>query len=275
MPLPPLILIHGYPFDHTMWNPVVAALKSKTKIITPDLPGFGSQPVLTGDPSLDLTADDLAKIFELHGIRQAVVAGMSLGGYVALALAERHSERVAGLGLISTQTAADSDEGKQARRTLIEKVRREGTKPAVDALLPKLFAAANQSKAELNRIALDGAERAGVDGMCWALEAMARRPDRTEIAKKLGVPTLILHGAEDKIIPPDRARQLSQIIPGANYIELPGVGHASPLESPKAVADALLDLLARSEKALHHTPKRDERADSLPGIVWSPTERGL
>ena len=141
--------------------------------------------------------------------------------------------------------------------------------------MPKLFSAINQNNAELTRFAIEGATRAGIEGICWALEAMARRPDLTAIAKNLGVPTLVLHGAEDKIISPARARQLSQNIPGANYIELPGVGHASPLESPQAVADALLDLLARSEKALHHTPKRDERAESLPGIVWSPTDRGL
>lgn len=275
MPFPPLILIHGYPLDHTMWKAVVAALDNKTRIFTPDLPGFGHNPVATGEPSMELMADDVAKIFGLHKIRQAVIAGMSMGGYVALALAERHGERVAGLGLISTQATTDSDEGKQARRTLIEKVRREGTKPAVDALMPKLFSAANEHNAELTRLAREGAECAGVDGVCWALEAMARRPDRTGIVKNLGVPTLVLHGAEDKIIPVEGARQLAQNIPGAKYVELAGVGHASPLESPQAVADALLDLLSRAEQALHHTPKRDERAESLPGIVWSPTERGL
>src|SRR4051812_4216194 len=102
MPLPPLILIHGYPFDHTMWKSVIAALGNITKVIAPDLPGFGDNPAEVTEPSLEVMADDIADLFEFHHITHAVVAGMSMGGYVALAFAERHKERLAGLGLIST-----------------------------------------------------------------------------------------------------------------------------------------------------------------------------
>ena len=275
MPLPPLILIHGYPFDHTMWKFVIDGLQNKIKVIAPDLPGFGDNPVENAEPSIDLMADGIAKLLELHNVRRAVIAGMSMGGYVALAFAQRHADRMAGLGLISTKAAADSVETKEARKTLIEKVRREGAKAALDALLPKLFSEANKNNTELARFPAQGAEKAGVEGICWAVQAMANRPDRTPLLRNLQVPVLVLHGAEDKIIPAERARRMSEMIPGANYIEVPGSGHASPLETPSAVADGLLDLLLRSEESLHHRPKRDAHADSLPGVVWSPSERGL
>jgi pimeloyl-ACP methyl ester carboxylesterase len=275
MQLPPLILIHGYPFDHTMWKFVVAKLETKTQVITPDLPGFGDNPVEIAEPSIDVMADDIADLFEFHKIRHAVVAGMSMGGYVALAFAQRHAERVAGLGLISTQATADPDEVKESRRTLIKKIQREGTQPALETLLPKIFSQANQNNSVLIRFPIRGVENAGVEGICWALEAMARRPDRTAMLGTVECPVLVLHGSEDKIIPAEKARQLSETIPDANYVEVAGAGHASPLETPEAVADALLDLLIRSKKFRHHTPKRDEHAENLPGVVWAPSERGL
>jgi len=272
MALPPLILIHGYPFDHTMWKSVIIALGNKTKIIAPDLPGFGDNPVENAEPSLDLMADDIAELFELHHIDRAVVAGMSMGGYVALAFAERHKERVAGLALISTQSISDTPETQQIRRSLIEKVRHNGVNSAVDALLPKLFGAANQNSAELKRFPLQGAQNAGVEGICWALEAMARRPDRTDILRKLQIPATVIHGAEDKIVPIELARQMAQLIRDSKYVEFPG-GHASPLEAPEAVADALFELLQRSANFQPSAFPQLRRGE--PGIIIAPNERGL
>lgn len=274
MPLPPLILIHGYPFDHTMWKFVVAELEGKVQIITPDLPGFGDNPAENAEPSIDLMADDVAELFDLHHFKKAVIAGMSMGGYVALALAERHKNRVAGLGLISTQAMADTPEMQEGRRTLIAKVSVEGTKPA-EALLPKLFSAAHQNNPEFERFAIEGAKNAGVEGITWALEAMARRPDRSALLRALKIPTLVFHGAEDKIIPVERARQLAETVAGAKYVEVPDVGHATPLESPRELAAALLSLLQDSEKFSHQLPDRDKHAQSLPGVTWAPSEKGL
>ena len=272
MTLPPLILIHGYPFDHTMWNAVVAALENKTKVITPDLPGFGDNPAQNAEPSIDLMADDIAELFELENLDRAVVAGMSMGGYVALAFADRHKRLLAGLGLISTQANADTPEIQQSRRAMIEKVRREGTEPAVEAVLPKLFSNANQDNSAMKQFPIDGAQNAGVEGICWALEAMARRSDRTDILRHLQIPAAVIHGAEDKIVPAERARQMSQLIPDSKYVELAG-GHATPLEAPNEVANALLDLLQRSagfrpSDLRNHSPTE-------PGIIIAPTERGL
>ena len=228
----PLVLLHGYPFNHTMWEKAVAKFEADRRFLAPDLRGFGVE-LGSAEPSLELMADDVAQ--QLPG--EAVVIGFSMGGYVALALAEKHPELVAGLALINSQAAADTEEARQGRRAMIEKVRKEGTRAATDAAIPKLFA---NPREELSRYALKGAERAGVAGITWALEAMARRPDRTQVLRQLGKPILILHSAEDKFIPVARARELATLLK-AKYVEIEGAGHCTPLEGPDKVAAAIKD----------------------------------
>jgi pimeloyl-ACP methyl ester carboxylesterase len=228
----PLVLLHGYPFDHTMWEKVVAKFEADRRFLAPDLRGFGVEPGST-EPSLELMADDVAQ--QLSG--EAVVVGFSMGGYVALALAEKHPELVAGLALINSQAAADTEEARQGRRAMIETVRKEGVRAATDAAIPKLFA---NPREELSRYALNGAERAGVAGITWALEAMARRPDRTQVLRQLGKPILILHSTGDKFIPVTRARELATSLK-AKYIEIEGTGHCTPLEAPDKAAVAIKD----------------------------------
>ena len=138
----PLVLIHGYPFDRTMWFSTIASLGANAKVIAPDLPGFGKTPLPAGEaPSLEFMADFIAHLIGENHAEKAVLAGMSMGGYVALAFAERHADRLAGLGLVSPQAGADTPETRKARKEMIEKIRTGGPSVAVDALLPKMFAA--------------------------------------------------------------------------------------------------------------------------------------
>src|ERR1044071_9218877 len=106
---PALLLVHGYPFDHTLWDKVVPLIDSTIQILAPDLRGFGQTPAGADEPSLDRMADDLDQLLREQHVERAVVAGMSMGGYVALSFAERHGQRLAGLALISSQAAADTD----------------------------------------------------------------------------------------------------------------------------------------------------------------------
>ena len=249
-----LILLHGYPFDPTMWDKVLAALPKDIKVITPDLPGFGQTPVGADEPSLDFMADEIAKLLVRENIPRAVLAGFSMGGYVTLSFAERFQDRVAGLALINSQALADTDEVRAGRRATIQKVHQQGVRAATDAAMPKLFAAANVNKPELLRYPMEGANKAGVAGITWALEAMARRPNRTAVLQRLTVPLLILHTTEDKFIPVERARDLAKQIPSALYVEVAEAGHCSPLEAPDEVAKALLELLQRVEEKRQTLP---------------------
>ena len=241
----PLVLLHGYPFDHTMWGRVSPELGAD--VIAPDLRGFGKMDPGTEEPFLDLMADDIAQLLDEKKIPRAILAGCSMGGYVALAFAERHREQLAGLALINSQALPDSEEARAGRRALIEKVRREGARAAADAAIPKLFARRIAGRQDLADFAIKGAEQAGVAGITWALEAMARRPDRSSLLEKLAVPLLLVHSTEDQFIPVERARALAERLPKARYVEIAGTGHCSPLEAPELVAKALAELVVRVE----------------------------
>jgi 3-oxoadipate enol-lactonase len=241
-----LVLVHGYPFDHSLWDKTLGAFPAGIEIIAPDLPGFGGPSITGRAPSLEFMADHIAALLEQRQIERAVIAGMSMGGYVTLAFAEIYGSKVAGLGLISSQAAADTDEARAGRRSMIEKIRREGPSAAAAAAIPKLFAPANSSRAEFTQFPISAAQRAGTEGLAWALEAMARRPDRTALLESLRIPALVLHGSEDQFIPAQCARALAERLPNARYVEIPGAGHATPLEAPQAVAQAVIDLVDRS-----------------------------
>lgn len=239
----PLVLLHAYLADHTLWDLTRTAIKTETCIIAPDLPGFGNTPVLSSAPSMDALADYVAANLKKQGFTQVTVAGMSMGGYVALAMAERYPDMVAGLGLISTQIEADSPAMRRLRRTIVANVRKHGPSAATQALVEKLFSRKRQNDLQLTQFAVQSAKTASADGICWAMEAMSGRQDHTEFFKGLQIPLVVVHGTEDAYTPIERAREMSKINPKAQFIEVPGGGHATPWESPGIVAGALLGLV--------------------------------
>ncbi len=237
----PLVLLHGYPFDGSIWAGVIDVLKWKENVGTPNLPGFGGAPVLGGEPSLERMADEVLKGLD----RRVVLAGFSMGGYVALALAQKAPERVAGLALINSQPFADSEEARAGRRAMIENVRKEGVSVATEAALGKMFAPTRTNDPDLARHVREGANKAGAEGIIYALEAMARRPDRTEFLENFDVPKLLLHSPEDRFIPVELVRMLGMRLSNVQYVEIPEAGHATPLEAPGVVAQALADWASR------------------------------
>jgi len=252
----PLVLIHGYPFDHTLWYSTIASLGAHSKVLAPDLPGFGRTRIQPeAIPSMEYYADFIAAVLDENRQSEAVVAGMSMGGYVALAFAEKYPNRLVGLGLISSQAAADSPEAREGRKESIGKIVSSGPKVAAAALMPKVFATPEPKNPELKSYVESGAEGEGVDGLCWALEAMAKRPDRTALVQELKVPVLLLHGTEDKIVPANKMRDLAEDCPKPIFVSVAGAGHATPLEAPDQVATALARLMnaCRQERSATQT----------------------
>ena len=242
----PLLLIHGYPFSHTMWFSTIAALGSAARVFAPDLPGFGKNPVRRkSKASLEQAADFCAELLDEARKESAVVAGMSMGGYVALAFAQKYPGRTRGLGLISTQAAADTPEAREGRLAMIKRIRAGGPNVASEAILPKMFSDVRGKNPTLRDYPVEGALAAGVDGLCWAQEAMAARPDRTALVQSVDIPVLVAHGSEDKIVSMSKARELAETLRKPILVELRGVGHASPLEAPDQIAAALARLMAR------------------------------
>jgi pimeloyl-ACP methyl ester carboxylesterase len=230
----PLMLVHGYPLDHRIWDDVASLLESDFDLILPDMRGFGESQVMQADQSIMSYAADLRGLLDHLHIRQAVVAGHSMGGYVALAFARQFPKRLSGLGLVSSQTLADTPERRDGRYATAKEVMESGVTSVADAMAPKLSADAGV-QAILHQLILDQPSL----GVASALRAMADRPDSTGLLKVLELPMVIVHGQADGLIPIERAREMKEAAPSAHYVELPQAGHMPMMEDAPSVAEAL------------------------------------
>jgi len=234
-----VVLIHGWPLNRSIWSVVAPRLASAGyRVLAPDLPGFGDSPPIDFDrATVEVYADEVAKFAEPFKARTLAVTGHSFGGYVALALAERRPDLVAGLGLIASRTAADTDAARRGRHETIEKVRSAGTKALLPGLAEKLVGP--RAGVEWRPRVTLMIERARPDGVMAALAAMAARPDRTAVFNSFARPRLVIHGTEDGLIPVSEAAPTGPSPPDVRTI-LDGIGHMPMWEAPGATADVLI-----------------------------------
>jgi 3-oxoadipate enol-lactonase len=230
----PVILLHGFPLDHTIWEPTVLEMHSEARIIQPDLRGFGLSDAPQGIYSMKQLADDLLGLMDALAIEKALLAGHSMGGYAALSFARAYPERLAGLALICSHASADTAEQQENRRKQADELLRLGPKPLADRMTPML-SADHQYHAEIYRIIL----RNKPTGMAAALRGMAERSDSTELLPAIDVPSLVVAGLDDQFIPVERARAVAAALPNAELVELAGAGHLAMMEKPVEVASAL------------------------------------
>jgi pimeloyl-ACP methyl ester carboxylesterase len=247
---PPLVLLHAFPLDHAMWERQ-AALADTLRLIVPDLRGFGAS-VGSVPASIEQLADDVVGLLDaLHVSRPVVVCGVSMGGYVAQHLASRHPRRVAAAVLVDTKLEADTPEARAARLDLAGKVGRVGQAILADAMIPRLFAvpattadAAVKARHAENVAAVEAMiRRQRVDTIQAALAALGDRPDMTERMRHVGVPTLLVVGAEDRITPPACLEAAERVLPNARLLIVPHAGHLVPLEAPDVFNRAVRDFL--------------------------------
>ncbi|HEU5261072.1 MAG TPA: alpha/beta fold hydrolase [Gemmatimonadales bacterium] len=237
---PPVLLVHGFPFDRTMWRHQLAAL-ARCKRIAPDFRGVGGSTAPVDGYSMARYADDLVAILDALGVRQAALCGLSMGGYVLFELLRRHPERAKALVLVDTRPDADSSEAKRGRDELAAVAEREGPQGVIERLLPKLLA--RQTQSEVADQVREMARRWSVPGLMGALRALRDRPDSTDTLRQVRVPTLVLVGSEDQIAAPDIGRAMAALVPGATFRIVPGAGHMAPLEQPLATSRVLADFL--------------------------------
>jgi 3-oxoadipate enol-lactonase len=241
----PLLLVHGYPLDHTMWHGQLDGLADHWRVIAPDLRGFGQSDVKPGTASMDQMADDLARLLDaLKVTRPVVLCGLSMGGYVAWQFVLRHDSRLAKLVLCDTRAIADTPEAAAGRRKSADKVLAEGPAVAAEALLPKLFAAQTyQMQPQIVEATRQVILRTHPAGIAAALLGMAERPDVTSRLAQIDIPALLICGQHDGISPPDEMRQIAAKMPHAHYVEITAAGHMAPLEQPEAVNAAIREFL--------------------------------
>lgn len=251
----PLVLLHGFPLDHRMWADVTDLLAGDPTVLAPDLPGFGVSPTGedvagaqgAGEPSIEVMADAVAATLRDAGVERAVVAGLSMGGYVALALVERHPGLVAGLGLVDTRSAADTPEAAANRHKVAAAVLEEDSVDAVWGMRTTLLGTTSrESRPDLVARLEEWITDQGPRGVAWAQRAMAARADRTGLLGSVGVPAVVVVGAQDELSPPAIARAMAVALPDAVLVEVPGAGHMTPIENPEPVAAALTALVHRA-----------------------------
>ena len=233
----PLVLIHGFPLDLSIWDSVVPLLESDFDVIVPDLRGFGESSTVDEPYNMLDFANDIAGLLDFLGVEKAAFAGHSMGGYVALAFAKEYPDRVSGLALVSSQAAADAPERKAGRYKTAKDVSDSGVDVVSEAMTPKL--SSNEKVQEFVNLLMKAQSPAGVVG---ALKAMAEREDFTDVLPQFSFPIFLIHGDADLLIPIDRAKEIKSILPTAQLIKLKKAGHMPMMEFPKETAEALKKL---------------------------------
>jgi 3-oxoadipate enol-lactonase len=238
-----LILVHGFPLDRRLWSAQVGAFANLTRVITPDLRGHGRSQVVPGPYTMDQHADDLVALLDHLEIRQTVVAGLSMGGYVAFAFWRRHPERVRGLILADTRAEPDSEAARAGRDAAMVKVQQVGAAVYADEMLPRLLAPGILSDVKIAGAARRIMAEQPVAGIVGALGGLRDRADSGATLPTITVPTLVIAGDEDVITPPADAQALAAAIPGVRLAIIPRSGHLSPLENPRAFNAAVRTFL--------------------------------
>jgi 3-oxoadipate enol-lactonase len=233
----PLVLLHGYPLDHHLWDEVVPLLKDTFDLIIPDLRGFGESTTVETPYTMDDFASDIAGLLDKLGIQKTAIAGHSMGGYVALAFARLYPERISGLGLVSTQVLADPPDRKEGRYKSAAEVAEKGISGVVDVMTARLT-----SNEQVQAFARKSMERQQPIAYIGALQAMAERQDATALLASMKYPIVVIHGDADIMIPVDRGREVKAALSEAHLVEIKGAGHMPMCEAPNEIAQALMML---------------------------------
>lgn len=244
----PVVLIHPFPLSDEAFAEDTVELSSVAEILTPSMRGFGGAAPFDEEtpPSIDAMADDVARLLDERGIDHAVVGGLSMGGYVSLAFARRHSRRLRGLILANTRAEPDSPEARLNRETAIARIAAGDVAGFVDGMLGKLLGPRTRKERpevvdHVRRIAMTAPPSAFID----ALRALRDRPDARPALSAIGVPTLVIAGRDDEITPVAAAETIHATIAGSSLVVLPDAGHLSNVDAPAAFRAAVREFLER------------------------------
>jgi 3-oxoadipate enol-lactonase len=242
-----LLLVHGFPLDRRMWHEQIESLSKVARVIVPDLRGFGKSTPGGQTISMERLADDLAALLDGLPVTEPIVmCGLSMGGYVAWQFWLRHAERLSGLILCDTKSAADTAEAAANREKVAQQVLEQGSSVIAEAMLPKLF---HEKTAERNSVAVKLMQEVMLNTapatVAAAQRAMAVRQNVTPRLGEMNLPTLVIVGEKDAISPPAEMQTIADSLPQAEFVVVPEAGHMSPLENPAVFNAAVEKFLAR------------------------------
>jgi len=237
-----LVLLHAFPIGANLWEPQMRSIPQGWRLITPDLRGFGGSTELDSVSALSIAdyAADVVDLLGELGVKRAVVGGCSMGGYAALALYQSTPELFDGLVLANTRAGADSPESRANRRNLLAIVDREGASGVAREMMPKLLGkTTNESNSDAESFIRRLIKQQSTAAIRGAINRMMHRPDSTPLLAQVSVPTLVITGAEDEMIPVEESRRMAGAIRGAKLVIIPGAGHLANLEQPDAFNESL------------------------------------
>jgi 3-oxoadipate enol-lactonase len=244
----PVVLLHAFPLSAEMWRPELERVPEGWHFLAPDLRGFGPDapaPVANRKVTLDDMAEDVGLLLDHLEIEAAVIGGLSMGGYVTFALFRSEPERFNGMILADTKADADTPEGREGRRKMIEVAHARGALGVADAMLPKLLGATSKTRRPaLMPQVRQMIENQRVEGIVAAIEAMIARPDSTPDLPRIACPALVVVGDEDELTPRADAERMQNHISRSRLVVLPEAGHLSNLEAPDGFTLAVSDFLA-------------------------------
>ena len=241
----PFLLLHGFPLASDIFDPLRPGVERVARQITPDLPGFGRSPAASAG-TMESLARRMLVLLDTLGVERAVLGGHSMGGYIALRMAALAPERVLGLVLIATRAAPDGDAGAESRRRAIAVIEAGGKGEFLDGFVPRLLGASTRQRAPRLLAELRGlADEVAPETLAACQRGMLQRPDSRPVLAALAVPTLVVAGAEDELIPREESDEMVDLAGGAELVLIPRSGHTPSVERPIAAADAIAAFLAR------------------------------
>lgn len=246
----PIVFLHAFPLNRTMWAAQEQAFSSQFRTITLDLRGHGESDAPLWHYSLDQAADDVRSLMDALSIQEAVFVGLSMGGYILFTIYRKYADRVKGLVLADTRAQADTEEGKDARFQMAQTAYKKGPSAIADIMIPKLLSPATvQTRPEIVQKVRSMIEGNQMSGIVGDLMAMAERHDSVRFLREITCPAQIIVGELDQATPPADAKLMAEQIPGARLAIIPGAAHLSNLEQPEAfiqiVASFMADLAKR------------------------------
>jgi 3-oxoadipate enol-lactonase len=245
---PAIVLVHGFPMDHRIWLEQLAGLGKSFRVIAVDLKGFGksrSNEAFT----IDSMADDLVQFMDQIQATPCVLAGLSMGGYIALSVAARHPQALRGLVIVSSKAEADTQQGREGRQKTAELAQKSGSKPVGEQMLPKVLSEQTmKSNPQLVSALRQIMESCPPNTIANASFAMRDRADRTADLPSLIMPVLVILGENDGLIPLSAGQQLAGACKQGQFVAIPKAGHMAPMESPEAVNAVIAGFMAKVAK---------------------------
>ena len=240
----PVVLLHAFPCDRRMWDAQVRALgDSGFRVIAPDLPGFGESPLPTGAPGLEVAAQAVFDLLDDRAIGNVMLAGLSMGGYVAMEMLRQQPGRISALALVDTKASSDPEPAQEQRRVIADAVLAADSTSALLAMLPKLLGDTTRNdRPEVVEEVEGFIADASPEAVAWSQRAMADRPESFRALTSYRGPSLVLYGQEDTLSPESDQIEMANALPNAEIRSIPGSGHLSALEQPDEVSEALLHL---------------------------------